>query len=152
MPDDSMVPIKHVSVDKARETLGVVTCPSGKAKKQIKAVQTKAQKWLDSSKEGKLRRCDVWLFLDHQLWSKAGHGPGSITGPWQELDGCMNHKWWQLVPMGGLICTGPSKMRELNVGFYGAGVGIECMIAQVNKLLMHYGCASNNGLELKISL
>jgi len=46
-------------------------------------------------------------------------------------------------------------MRDMNIGFYGAGcphVGVECFIAQVNKLLMHYGCASNNGLKLKVSL
>ena len=43
----------------------------------------------------------------------------------------------------------------MSIGFYGAGcphVGIECFITQVNKLLMHYGCKSNNGLKLKLSL
>ena len=102
MPDGSMVPIKHLSVDEARETLGVFTCPSGKAKEQIKAMQTKAQKWLDRAKEGTLKRRDVWFLLDHQLWPKAGYGICSITAPWRELDGCMNNKWWQLVPMGGV--------------------------------------------------
>ena len=41
------------------------------------------------------------------------------------------------------------------IGFYGSGcphVGIVCLVAQINKLLMHYGCKSNVGLELKISL
>ena len=64
-------------------------------------------------------------------------------------------KWWQIVPLDGLICSAPHKMCDMNVGFYGAGcphVGIECLIAQVNKLLMHYGCCSNNGLKLKILL
>ena len=43
----------------------------------------------------------------------------------------------------------------MDIGFYGAGcphVGVECFIAQINKLLMHYGCRSNDGLKLKISL
>lgn len=31
-------------------------------------------------------------------------------------------------------------------------MGVECVIAQVNKLLVHYGCTSNLGLKLKISL
>ena len=57
--------------------------------------------------------------------------------------------------MGGLIRTAPREMRDMSIGFYGAGcphVGIECFIAQVNKLLMHYGCKSNNGLKLQLSL
>ena len=43
----------------------------------------------------------------------------------------------------------------MEMGFYGAGcphVGIECLVAQINKLLIHYGCKSNVELELKISL
>ena len=31
-------------------------------------------------------------------------------------------------------------------------MGVECLTAQMNKLLMHYGCKSNNGLKLKLSL
>ena len=57
--------------------------------------------------------------------------------------------------MGGLIRSAPRDVRNTDIGFYGAGcphVGIECMVAQVNKLLMHYGCPSNDGLKLKASL
>ena len=43
MPDGSSVPIEHLSVDTARETLGVFTCPSGQAKAQIKSMDDKAQ-------------------------------------------------------------------------------------------------------------
>ena len=155
MPDGACVPIEHLSVDTARETLGVFTCPSGQAKAQIKSMNDKAQGWLDRAKEGKLRRRDVWFLLEHQLWPKCGYGLCSLAAPWKELDGCMNNKWWQLLPLGGLIRTAPREMRDMNIGFYGAccpHVGVECFIAQVNKLLMHYGCASNNGLKLKVSL
>ena len=31
-------------------------------------------------------------------------------------------------------------------------MGVECLIAQLNKLLMHYECKSNRGLKLKLSL
>ena len=155
MPNGTSVPIEHLSVDTARETLGVFTCPSGQSKAQIKSMNEKAQGWLDRAKEGKLRRRDVWFLLDHQLWPKCGYGLCSLTAPWKELDGCMNNKWWQLAPLGGLIRTAPREMRDMDVGFYGAGcphVGVECFIAQMNKLLMHYGCMSNNGLKLKVSL
>ena len=65
MPNGSHAPIEHLSVDTAKETLGVFSCPSGKAKGQIKAMQTKAQEWIDRAKEGKLRRRDVWFLLKH---------------------------------------------------------------------------------------
>ena len=75
MPGGSRVPIKHLSVDTAKETLGVFSCPSGKAGTQIKFMQDKAQSWVDRAKEGgKLRRRDVWFLLDHQLWPKVRYG------------------------------------------------------------------------------
>ena len=57
--------------------------------------------------------------------------------------------------MGGLRRTAPFQIRATNIGLYGAGcqhVGIECLIAQINKLLMHYECKSNDGLKFKILL
>ena len=43
----------------------------------------------------------------------------------------------------------------MSMGFYGAGcphVGVECLIAQLGKLMVHFGCSSNNGYMLKLSL
>ena len=97
----------------------------------------------------------MWFLLDNQLWPRAGYGLSSVTTTWKELDGVLRTKWWQIVPMGGLRCSAPHQIRDTSIGFYGAGcphVEIECLIAQLNKLLMHYGCTSNNGLKLKISL
>jgi len=74
MPDGSMVPIKHLSVDTAKETLGVYTCPSGKAKAQIKAMQQKAQDWIDRAKEGKMRRRDIRFLLGHHCGQKSVMG------------------------------------------------------------------------------
>ncbi len=57
--------------------------------------------------------------------------------------------------MEGLIRSDPREISDTKTGFYGAGcphVGIECMIAQVNKLLMHYNFPINNGLKLEASL
>ena len=59
------------------------------------------------------------------------------------------------MPQGGLRRSAPHHIRDMDMGFYGAGcphVGIECLVAQINKLLIHHGCKSNVGLELKISL
>ncbi len=79
----------YLSVDTAKETLGVFSCPLGKAEANIKLIQTKAQECIDRAKEGKLQRRDVWFLLDHQLWPKVGYGVSSLSAPWKELIGCL---------------------------------------------------------------
>ena len=118
-------------------------------------MQEKTQDWIDRAKEGRLSRRDVWFLLDNQLWPKVGYGLCNVSAPWKDLNDILRTKWWQLVPRGGLRRSAPHQIRDMGMGFYGAGcphVGIECLVAQINKLLMHYGCKSNVGLELKISL
>ena len=49
----------------------------------------------------------------------------------------------------------PTGMRQLDRGFFGAGCphpGVECLIAQANKMLMHYGCHLGLGLKMQASL
>ena len=93
MPDGSLDPIEHLSVDTARETLGVATCPSGDPRGHIGAMQAKAQAWIDRAQEGYLRRRDVWFLLDHQLWPKGGYRISSLSVPWKELNRCLHNKW-----------------------------------------------------------
>ena len=53
--------------------------------------------------------------------------------------------------MGSLVRTAPAAIRDTDIGFYGTGcphVGTECLVEQVNKLIMHYGCPSNDGLSM----
>ena len=59
--------------------------------------------------------------------------------------------------MGGhiLIRTAPIAYHNTRHchWLYGSGcpyVGIECLIEQVNKLIMHYGCPSNDGLLTRV--
>ena len=155
IPDGTMAPKEHLLVAKGKKTLGFFTCPPGCARAQLESMQEKAQEWIDRAKEGKLRQQDVWFLFDNQLWPRVGYGLSGVTSTWKEPDGVLRTKWWQLVPMGGMRRLAPHKIRDTNIGFYGAGcphVGIECLIDQLNKLLMHYGCTSNNGLKLKILL
>ena len=67
MPDGSLVKIDHLSVDIAKETLGVFTCPSGDASDQLLSILQKGQKWIDRAVESHLQRRDIWFLLDHQL-------------------------------------------------------------------------------------
>ena len=59
------------------------------------------------------------------------------------------------MPKGGIRGTAPVQIRQLDRGFYGAGLphpGVECFVSQVNKLLVHYGCKNAIGLELQVSM
>ena len=63
--------------------------------------------------------------------------------------------YYQLLPICGVVQTVPTGMRQLDRGFVGAGFphsGVECLIAQLNKLLMHYGCKSGLGIKLQASM
>ena len=118
-------------------------------------MQTKAQEWLDRAKEGRMMRRDIWFLVQHQLWPKLHYGLGSNTASLKDLSLCLKKQYWQMMPLGGIIRSAPTALRQLDHGFFGAGlphVGIECTSAQVNKLLMHYGYPSHIGRELTISL
>ncbi len=62
MPNGNDIAIEHLLVDTPKETLGVYTCPSGKAEGHIEAMKDKAQEWIDRVKEGRLSRQDVCFF------------------------------------------------------------------------------------------
>ena len=155
MPDGNMVSIEHCSVETVKETLGNWTCPSGAAEETLKAMQEKAQAWVDRAKEGKLMRRDVWFLLDRQMWPGVGFGIGSCMASWKQLSLCLKKQYWQIIPMGGVIRTANAELRQQDRGFYGVGCphpGVECLVDQLNLLLMHYGCSSAVGLKQQISL
>ena len=129
MPNGTMVAIDHLSVNDAKETLGVWTCPSGSATKSLEVLRTKAQEWLDRAKEGKMMRRDIWFLLDHQLWPKLDYGLCNNTASFEDLGLCLKKQWWQLLPLGGVIRSARKETRQLSRGFYGVGCphpGVEC--------------------------
>ena len=139
MPNGDLVKIDHLSVNTAKETLGVWTSPDGQSSQLLTAIQTKAQSWIDRAKEGKLMRRDVWFLLDHQLWPGRSYGLCSNTASFADLTLCLKKQWWQLIPLGGIIRTAPKAIRQTSLGFYGADcphLGVETGVAQLNKLLM----------------
>ncbi len=48
----------------------------------------------------------------------------------------------------------PTDLRQLDRGFYGIGPhpGVECLIGQVTKFLIHYGCKSGLGIEMQVTM
>ena len=99
MPDGTMCQIEHLSVDTAKETLGVFTCPSGNFGTQLLSMKKKGQEWIDRAKESHLMSRDIWFLLDCQLWHKLGYGIGCVASPWKLLEVCSSKIWWQLTPM-----------------------------------------------------
>ena len=60
-----------------------------------------------------------------------------------------------MVSLGGIAKTAKTEIRMTALGFYGAGLqhpGVENVVAQCNKLLMHYGCNTSVWSEFHISI
>jgi hypothetical protein len=153
-PDGMVAKIDHLPVSTAKKTLGVYSAPNGEAQGAIAATKSRAQEWVDRAKEGNLRRKDVWFLLDCQFWPSVGFGLSCNIAELGDLQESLLKEYYNLIPMGGVIRTAPAAARQLGKGFYGIGcpdVGIECLVGQVGKLLMHYGCPSSNGMKMKVS-
>ena len=93
--------------------------------------------------------------VDKQFWPRVGYGLFSNTASFDRLSSCLKKEYWQLIPPGGVIRSAKAEIRQLDLGFFGAGCphpGIECLVGQTNKLLMHYGCQSSLGLKMQLSM
>jgi hypothetical protein len=149
MPDGSVQKIDHLPVTMAEETLGVWTSPDSSA-----AGAEKAREWVDPAKGGTLKRSDVWFMLDCQFWPRVGYGLCCNVTRHLELEACLSKQYYKILPKGGVIRSAPAVIQQLGKGFYGVGCphpGTECFIAQIGKLLMHFGCPSSNGAKLQVS-
>ena len=59
------------------------------------------------------------------------------------------------MPLGGVWRAVPKQLRQLDSDFFGVGcphLGVECLIHQLMKLHMHFGCGTSLGLKLKVSI
>jgi hypothetical protein len=93
--------------------------------------------------------------LDQKFLPHVGYGICNISATWDNLDKCLRRIYWQLVPSGGVGGSAAAPLRQLDRGFYGIGCphpGIECLVAQITKLLVHYGCQSGIGIEMQVSM
>jgi hypothetical protein len=110
---------------------------------------------VDRVKSGKLSRCNVCFMVDQKFWPHVGYGICNILAAWDDLDQCLRRIYLQLVPRGGAIGSAAVPLRQLDKGFYGIGCphpGIKCLVAQITKLLVHYGCPSGIGIEMQVSM
>ncbi len=155
LADGSLVEIEHLPVSSAIKTLGSMTCPTGSSAAALGCMQQQGQEWADRVKSGKLSRRNVWFMMDRQFWPHIGYGICNTSASWDDLDQCLRRIYWQLVPRGGVQRTAAVPLRQLDRGFYGIGCphpGVECLVAQISKLLVHYGCQSGLGIQMQITM
>ena len=155
MADGSYEPIEQLPLTTAIKTLGSMTCPTGSNTSSFLRMQEQGQGWIDRVINGKVGRRSVWHMLDCQFWPRVGYAIGNNTGSLKELGNCLQRIYWQILPRGGIRRSAPTGIRQLSKGFFGAGCpnpGVECLISQVTKLLIHYGCRSGIGIQLQVSL
>ena len=109
----------------------------------------KAQEWVDNANR------NLWFLLDASFWPKVSYGLNCNLSSFEVLSESLQKQWYQILPMGGIKRSVKKGIRQLSRGFYGAGCphpGVECLVAQANKLMMHYGCQSSVGLRLQMSM
>jgi hypothetical protein len=155
LPDGTMAPILHLSVDDAQKTLGVTTCPSGNSAGSLHQMTDKAKKWFDSLTAGRLHRQMMWFSVDRQMWPSLKYGLCCSMATLLELDSVLMPLYGKMLPLGWIVSKANRGIRQLDRGFYGAGFphpGVEATLEQANKLLMHYGCRTALGTELQTLL
>jgi hypothetical protein len=72
----------------------------------------------------------------------------------QELARALHKEYYQILPLGGTVCTTPMESQTIVAGIFGVGLlhlGVEALITMTNKLLMHYGCKTATGQFMQTS-
>ena len=158
MPDGSEEVITHLPPGTSSKTLGVYTNPTGvcdgKRMDSLAYIKNKAKEFVSSVKTGSLRRRQLWTSLDYKLWPSISYGLCASMADLPTLSEVLIKEYGKLCPAGGICSKAKRDIRQLDSGFYGAGfphLGVEAATAQVNKLLMHYGCQSAVGILYNLS-
>jgi hypothetical protein len=79
----------------------------------------------------------------------------SVSAPFGILEECLMKTYYDILPLCGIRRSVRKELRQLDRGFYGIGLphpGVECLVAQINKLLVHYGSSSGLGIHMQVSM
>jgi hypothetical protein len=121
----------------------------------LRQMKEKTKKWLDALTSGRLHHCMMWFSVDRQLWLSVKYGLCCSMATLSELELVLLPFYGAMLPLGRIVRTAPKGIQQLNRGFYGASFphpGVEAIVEQSNKLLMHYGCCTALGTELQTSI
>jgi hypothetical protein len=90
----------------------------------------------------------MWMLEDKKLWPKVGFGIGVCSASYMELTECLMKQYYNLVPLDRIWHSANCMVFQLDCGFYGVGCphpAVECLVAQLNHLLCHFGCETAVG-------
>ncbi len=155
LEDRSFAKIKHLNIDTPTKTLDSLTVPAGSNAGAIKQMKDKVEGWLAQATAGKLHRRNFWFLIDKQFWPKVGYGIGTISTPFKELEEGLMQIYYDMLSIGGVQKSVRRELQQLGRGFYGVGLphpGTECLLGQVNKLLLHYSSPTGLGKHLQVSM
>ena len=155
LADGSNTLIDYLAVTKPSKTLGSMICPTGCSDGAITQMVEKVQGWIDRARLGKLHKRNLWFLLEKQFWLKVSFGISSITAPFKVLEECIMKTYFNILSISGVCQSVSRDLRQLDQGFYGVGYphpGIECFVAQMNKLLTHYGSNTGMGNHMQPSM
>ena len=155
LADGSFAHIEHLSVHELTKMLGLMTCLSGCNKGAIKYMLTKSRDWWDMMQVGKLSQQCIWFILVKHFWLRVLYGLRTVSTSYNKLLECLMKVYCQIHLQLGIWSLARRGICQLDFGFYGVGCphpAIECLIAQLNKLLVHYGNQSCLGIKMQITL
>ena len=121
LPGGGSTRIGHKSVLHAEKTLGAMTSPDGNSCAALRMIQDKAQQWVNNVRNGKLHCHNVWFLLKFQLCPQIVYGLCSSTATFDELSNTLHQQYYQILPLGGVVCTATTASRTIESGFYGVG-------------------------------
>ena len=151
----ALAAIEHMPVTTPTKTLGQMTCPTGGSDGGVAQMREKARKWVDKAKARKLNKRILVFLLDKQFWPGVSFGISSVCATFAGLEECLMKIYYDMLPMCGIRRLVRRELRQMDGGFYGVGLphpGVECFVAQLNKLLTHYGSSSSLGVHMQVSM
>ena len=154
LPGGGRARVGHKLVLHAEKTLGAMTSPDGNSRAAIMMMQDKVQQWLTDVQNGKFHCWNIWFLLKFQLCPRIVYSLCSSMATFDELSNALCKQYYQILPLGGVICTTTTESRTIASGFFGIGLshlGVEALVAMSNKLLMHYGCDTAMGRFMRAS-
>ena len=153
LKDGSLAAIEHLPVTTPTKTLGQMTCPTGGSHGAVAQMREKVRGWVDKAKASKLNNRILVFLLDKQFWPGVSFGISSVCAPFDELEECLMKVYYDMMPLCGIRRSVCQELWQMNRGFYGVGLphpGVECFVAQLNKLLTHYGSSSSLGIHMQV--
>ena len=156
MPDETLVPIKQLSVYETREMLGVWSCPSGDDTKHIEEkILKRVHTWTNRTKNGHLPAKFAWASYRFKLWPGIRYGLATLATPWSVAKGLLWRNEYDMLSILGVNRNIKRGWRVLPRAFGGVGLlsfPVEQTICWLNMLIQHFGVPTVLGKKFSASL